>query len=274
MSIINVEKNKFEVILSSVIEEIPGTKISREKFLRTELSKHFDSETVEKAINSTPAQAGISVNDLEHIAKSCINNETVGVTTKSVIAGIPGKFAMLATIPADILQFFVHVLRVAQKLAYLYSWPELFTEQDEGFDDETLNQLTLFVGVMFGVNVANVTLTKVAGLMALRAEKVLPRQALTKGVIYPVVKRIAKSIGVRMNKQLFSSGVSKTIPIVGGVTSGLLTYTGFKPMAKRLQKHLSALSISDVELCQICTSDEPREIIDVDFQDVSIDYVD
>jgi hypothetical protein len=34
-------------------------------------------------------------------------------------AGIPGGLAMLGTAPADFAQFYAHVFRVAQKLAYV-----------------------------------------------------------------------------------------------------------------------------------------------------------
>ena len=58
------------------------------------------------------------------------------MTALSAIAGIPGGFALLATVPADTAQYLGHMLRVAQKLAYLYSWPDLFEEDDEP-DDAT-----------------------------------------------------------------------------------------------------------------------------------------
>ena len=58
------------------------------------------------------------------------------MTALSAIAGIPGGFALLATVPADTAQYLGHMLRVAQKLAYLYRWPDLFEEDDEP-DDAT-----------------------------------------------------------------------------------------------------------------------------------------
>lgn len=66
---------------------------------------------------------------------------------------------MIGTIPADLTQYFGHVLRILQKLIYLYGWEEL-SSMDGNIDDETTNILTLFVGVMFGVNGAATTITK------------------------------------------------------------------------------------------------------------------
>lgn len=38
--------------------------------------------------------------------------------------------------------------------------------------------------------------------------KKLPQQALTQGIIYPVVKKVAAYLGIRMTKQLFAGGVA------------------------------------------------------------------
>ncbi|GAA4750336.1 hypothetical protein GCM10023217_20980 [Gordonia alkaliphila] len=43
---------------------------------------------------------------------------------------------------------------MVQKLAYLYSWPDLFDPNGTGLNAATQSMLTLFVGVMFGVNAA------------------------------------------------------------------------------------------------------------------------
>lgn len=64
---------------------------------------------------------------------------------------------------------------------------------------------------------------------------------MTKTLIYPIVKKIAHLIGARMTKQIFSSGVSKAIPIAGALISGTVTYASFKPMANRLHLHLTKM---------------------------------
>ncbi|QKS16497.1 hypothetical protein HUN59_09980 [Curtobacterium sp. Csp2] len=58
-------------------------------------------------------------------------------------------------------QYVGHMLRVSQKLAYLNSWPALF-EEGEDVDEATEGVLTLFVGVMLGVLVAQSGVTRVA----------------------------------------------------------------------------------------------------------------
>jgi hypothetical protein len=266
------ENSNFEKVLHSAIE-LPGIKINRGSFLRKELSKYFDEYVVEKAIATNPAQAGLSIKNLDRIAKTCINYETAKVTSISAAAGIPGGIAMTVTVPADIAQFFGHIIRVLQKLVYLYGWPEMFHGDADEIDDETSNQLTLFIGVMFGVNAANAAIAKIANSAAIKAEKTLVQKALTKGTIYPIVQKVAKLIGVKMTKQIFAKGVGKIIPVVGAVFSGGITYIGFRPMAKRLQKYLITLPIASSEFYRQ-SSDSNENIIDIDFSDIIVEDID
>lgn len=264
-----VKESTFEMLLRSAIE-LPGIKINRATFLQKELSKYFNADVVDKAIITNPAQAGVSVDELSKIAKACINYETTKVTTISAVAGIPGGIAMAATIPADVIQFFGHIIRILQKLVYLYGWQEMFRNNDR-LDDETTNVLTLFVGVMCGVNAANVTIAKIAKAAALNIEKELVRKALTKGTIYPIVKKVAGLIGVEMTKNIFAKGVGKLIPVVGAVVSGGITFVSFKPMAKRLQKYLVTLPMASADFYKDNHADD---IIEVDFSDVTINDTD
>lgn len=261
------KENNFEMVLHSAMG-LPGIKIDRESFLRKELSKYFDEDIVEKAIETNPAQAGLSLKNLERIAQACINFETTKVTAISVAAGIPGGFAMAATVPADIAQFFGHIIRVLQKLVYLYGWQEIFHGDEDRLDDETTNQLTLFIGVMFGVNAAGAAITKIASLAAQNVPKKLMQQALTKTLPYKIVQKVAKAIGVRMTKTLFTKGVGKIIPVVGGVVSGGITFIGFRPMTKRLQKYLITLPMASVDFYK--KSHDNDDIIDIDFSDIDI----
>jgi hypothetical protein len=267
-------KINFEMILHTAME-LPGIKINRENFLRKELSKYFDDDVVDNAVKTNPAQAGLSIKNLDKIAKACINYETAKVTALSAAAGIPGGFAMFATVPADIAQLFGHIIRVLQKLVYLYGWQEMFQGDDKELDDETSNKLILFIGVMFGVNAANAAIFKIAQTAAIQAEKTLVQKALTQGTIYPVVRRIAKLIGVRMTKTIFAKGVGKIIPVIGAVASGGITFAFFRPMAKRLQKYLITLPMANVDFYKNKTdSNDDNVIINIDFSDIMAEDTD
>lgn len=225
---------------------LPVVKIDRDNFLRSALKKYYNNEIIEKAIAYNPAYAGINVEKINKIAKSSINYETAMVSTLSFAAGIPGGFAMFGTIPADFVQYFGHILRILQKLTYLYGWQDLFDENGR-IDDETANLLTLFTGVMFGVSGATGAISKIANKAAINVAKKLPQKALTKGLIYPIVKKVATMLGIEMTKDIFAKGVSKIIPVVGGIASGSITLVTYRPMAEKLRKYLSTLKLADTE---------------------------
>jgi hypothetical protein len=236
-------QSKFSEVLD-VVAKLPAVRINREAYLRAALMRHCSDVQIERAIAETPAAAGIPLKIIKTAANTSIAYETSKATGMSTLAGIPGGFALLGTVPADLAQYIGHMLRVAQKLAYIYSWPDLFADDGDEIDEATEGILTLFVGVMVGVQVAQTGVSRVSAMIAAQVVKKLPQQALTKGAIYPVVKKVAGLLGVSMTKKLFASGVAKVIPVVGGVLSGGLTLGTFLPMAKRLQKHLASLELT------------------------------
>lgn len=100
---------------------------------------------------------------------------------------------------------------------------------------------------MFGVNGAATTINKISFSADQKASKSIVSKALTKGTIYPIVKRISSKLGVKMTKSMFAKGASKTIPVIAGITSGGLTYVTFKPISHKLKKYLETLKWCDVE---------------------------
>lgn len=234
-----------QLSFTSVIEgaaKLPLVHIDRTEFLTKNLSKLCTPAQLQKAITEGTLHANIPIEKLDKLAKSVINAETIKVTAVSTVAGIPGGFAMAASIPADMAQFYGHIIRVAQELAYIYGWDEIFTESSD-LDAGTESQLVLFIGVMSGVEAAKKALTKLFGETAMQSvAKKIAAQALTKTWYYPIVKKIAAILGQRMTKDIFAKGVGKVIPILGGVISGGLTLATFKPMTHNLQKHLSEMA--------------------------------
>lgn len=236
-------ESKFSQTLD-VAAKLPGVRINRAAYLRSALKRYCADEQIERAIAESPAAAGISLKIIREVANTSIAYETSKVTAISAVAGIPGGFAVIGTVPADLAQFIGHILRIAQKLAYIYSWPDLFTDDSDDIDEATEGILILFVGVMLGVQFAQSGVTKVSTMIAAQVVKKLPQKALTKGTIYPIVKTVALRLGVSMNKNLFASGVAKAIPFAGAVLSGGLTLATFLPMSKKLQKHLASLELT------------------------------
>lgn len=224
---------------------MPGAKIDRSAYLNKELRKYYSEEVIQKAINSNPAQAGIPRWSVDKIANNAIKYETAKVTAISVAAGIPGGMAIAATIPTDIVQYYVFTLRILQKLAYLYGYPD-FEFSEESVDDAAMGTMLTFIGVMFGVQEANAGIKVITDIAAKNLPKKLAKQALMKTSYYPVIKSIAQKLGVRMTKEIFAEGVGKAIPVVGGVVNGTLTFASFKPCAISLKKTIRKTKLSSL----------------------------
>ena len=240
------EAEEFARKLIARAATLNGVKINRDKFLRTELKKHCPHVDAEFAIKTTPIQAGASAKDVDKIARSVINFETKKCAGISFLAGIPGGAALAATVPADLTQYFAHVMRIEQKLAYLYGWQSFLNNEDE-VDDETVMQLILLMGVMLGVGSAAGAINKFAATIAKEGvTKTIQRQALTKYAFYPVLKNVLKIVGIKMTKETFAKAAGKVVPVLGGALSGGLTYATFKPSAEHLRTYLRALPISGI----------------------------
>ena len=225
---------------------IPGFSVNRENFLRTEFKTKYDQETVDAAVASTPSKAGIPKDEIDKIADQVIAYERNCVSGISTALGMPGGLAMAATIPADIAQYYGFMLRAAQKLMYLYGFPQIdTTEKDHVFDSETINILTLCLGVMYGAAGANNALKAIANALATGVERQLMKKALTKGTIYPIVKSIGKWFGQKITKQAFAGFFKKAIPVVGGVIGGTVTFLSFKPCCDKLKESLRHTVLSD-----------------------------
>ena len=227
----------------------PMVKINREKFLRNELIKYCSEDIVEEAIRTNPAKAGISRKTVDKISLQVINYETSKVTGISVVASLPGGVATFGAVAADITSYFTFALRAVQKLAYLYGF-EQFELKEEDVDSETMNEIMIFLGVMFGVQGASSVLAKLANALAENVAKKLAQRALTKGVIYPIVKKVAMAVGLRMTKQIFADSVASAIPIAGGALSGGLTFAMFRPCCMKLRNNLRSYNLCNPEFYQ------------------------
>lgn len=243
---------------------IPGICIKRDEFLYSEFMKDYPQEIIDDVITFNPAHAGITVKEIEKYANEVIKYERNCVSGISAALSVPGGFSMAATIPADIAQYYGYMLRVTQKLLYLYGFPEIdVTEKGKKFDTETLNILTLCLGVMYGVAGANNALKAVARAFGTGIQKQLMKRALTQGTVYPIVKKTAKWFGVKMTKEVFTGFFKHAIPVVGGVIGGGLTYMSFKPCCDKLKVSLQDTLLSNPSYRTV----EEENIVAVDIQD-------
>ncbi len=226
--------------------KVPGIRIDREAFLQKELQNKVSQQVIDDAIAHNPLHAEIPTEEIDRIADEVIKYERTCVSGISTALGMPGGVAMVATIPADIAQYYGYMLRATQKLMYLYGFPAIdLEEKGQTFDSETMNTLIICMGVMYGVAGANNALKVLAKALATGVEKQLLRKALTKGTIYPIVKSVAKWFSVKMTKEVFAGFFKKAIPVVGGVIGGGITFLSFKPCCDKLKKSLQNTMLSN-----------------------------
>lgn len=228
--------NSLELILTNALK-VPGVKVNRAEFLSKALVDHVGYNELAVVLEKGPIEAGVNISILDKVAKSLIEKRTLQSTGASFAAGIPGGLAMAATIPADTLQFYGVSLRLAQELAYLFGYKDLW-EDDKVDAERVRGELALFLGVMFGVGGTASALKVLSSKVAQQVLKKLPQKALMKTIYYPIIKKVAATIGVKVTKKTFAQGVSKAIPLLGGVISGGLTYASMKPMGTRLRTTL------------------------------------
>lgn len=231
------ESNSFSLpdLISKVIK-VPGVKVDRRAFLAAEFSN--STLSIDEIIEKGPIACGVSEEDILKKADKLILTRTSQSSVASFAAGIPGGFAMAATIPADVLQFFGIALRLAQELSYLYGAEDLWNG-NELDDSKVKTNLIIYCGVMFGVSGAVAGVHVLSTQIAKTALKKIPQKALTKTFWYPIIKQIGKAIGIKVTKSTVAKGISKAIPIIGGIVSGTLNFASMMPMAKRLKSELN-----------------------------------
>ena len=249
--------------------KMPSVRVDRVSFLRKELRPYCNQSRLQMIAGVRPYTV-VSEQVIDKLARQCIRKHTTLATATSTVAGLPGGLTMVATLPADLVQYFYHVFVLSQKLAYLYGYPDFFAEQ-EGEDGENVDNgelsdtgtdlLTIFMGVMMGAPVAEKGIDELSKAVAESAVTRLPRVALTKTALFPVVSQIAKMIGTRLSKASFAKGVGRFIPIAGGLFSGGLTLLSFRRGANRLRRQLRAQrhlfddgAIDTIELAEIKSS--------------------
>lgn len=248
--------------------KVPGIRIDRASFLQKELQTKFPQEVIDDAIAHNPLHAQIPPEVIDKIADEVIKYERACVSGISTALGMPGGVAMVATIPADIAQYYGYMLRATQKLMYLYGFPAIDVEEKgQTFDSETMNILIICMGVMYGAAGANNALKAMAKALAAGVEKQLLRKALTKGTIYPIVKSVAKWFSVKMTKEVFAGFFKKAIPVVGGVIGGGITFISFKPCCDKLKASLQNTMLSNPDY-RPTEEDDDLVIVDSEIAEV------
>lgn len=206
----NEELEEFVTKVLRCVASLKSVKIDRAHFLRSELKRRCPEINAELAIEKTPIEAGISPQELDRIAAEVIDFETKKCSALSFLAGLPGGVAIAGSITADAAQYFAHVMRIEQKLAYLYGW-QSFLDKENEVDDETVGLLIAFLGVVLNVTGVAGTITKItAGVAVDGVAAAIKKQTLTKLPWWKPAKQVIKVLTQKtMTKEVFANAVAK-----------------------------------------------------------------
>ncbi|MCL2046788.1 MAG: EcsC family protein [Oscillospiraceae bacterium] len=250
-STINLE----EIIIATC--KLPYCKIDRDAFLSKQLKGKVSTSRLEAALKNGTVNADIPIQTLRKLADGAIKFERNKAAAISTVAGIPGGLTMIGTIPVDMAQFYAHIFRITQKLAYIYGYLEI------DLDDATESILMIFLGVMFGVGAATAALAKLAAANAAKIGTRIASKPLSKYAIYNIAKKVLAWIGVKVTKNGVGKVVTKAVPVIGGIVSGGLTIATFTPMANKLNNELLKFATMSPE--SLSKADAAADIVLADF---------
>jgi len=249
MELIQKEKNQDStVFLESFIKkagDFPGVKVEREEFLRHTFKRKTPTE-IQKIIEMGPIQAEISRNEIKMIAKEAAKRDEITSVVLSFATGMPGGVAMFGTITADVLQYYANVLKIIQKILYLYGWDTDVYDSRGGMDDAAFNAVVLCFGTMFGVKAASTAFVKI-GQKAVdkTARYFLLKNAIAKGASGKIARTIIAEMGGKTTMKMMTKGVMKAVPVIGGVTSAAITWVSIKPAISLLINKIEKLQFGD-----------------------------
>lgn len=253
--------------------KIPGIKINREEFLRKEFGNKLSKEVIDKAIAENPMKAKIKPEFIDKIADDVIKFERIQVSGISAALSAPGGWAVLATIPVDIAQYYGYLLRTMQKLLYLYGFPQLDLEYEgDILDSESMRVVVTCLGIMFGVGTANKLIHKLAPALAEGLGKKFMKTAVTKTTIwFPALKKICSFFSYTLTKTAFKEAMKKAIPVVGFALGGTITYFSFGPCCNKLKIQLKDTIFSNPNYVEPVDNDIDLDediIIEVPTEDI------
>ena len=162
----STEYDKGNALIDTLINN-KAIKVDRREFLYKLFKDH---EQVNEICESGPIDI-IPEDRIKHMAVKLIDQTTLLSSSMSFAAGIPGGIAAFGAIPADIIQFYGMSASLAQKLMYLYGYPDMYN--DDNLSEEGRFALIAFMGVMLGVSGANVVVKGLSSSLAKQAVKKL-----------------------------------------------------------------------------------------------------
>ena len=226
----NMELTKDGQIFFKIFEaasKVQGIEVNRDEFLKKQF---VGEENIDEIIKLGPQKAKVSLKRIKKLVQGVAKYHTTLATCASVAAGLPGGWWMVGTIPLDISQYYANCLIGAQKIAYLYGFPDIKNCSDMS---KNMTLMALLV-VMIGEGGANLG----KQVLGRHTEKIAGRVIAsggTKTFFYKFINEVAKKLGYnQLTKKGVSEVLKKSIPIVGGFVNGGITFLSSNLAFKKL----------------------------------------
>ena len=257
--------------LITTLSQLPLVRVNRDEFLKNTFK---GSEHLDRILAEGP-QAVFTSESLRKKANDIIQASTNSTSVASFVAGLPSNIAVaIAAGGADLTQYFGFALNLAQQLAYLFGEDDLFSGAHGEVSEQTKGRIVAYLGVMLGAGGAASLLVATSKKAAEVMGKKVAAKALTKTAWYPLLKKVAAWIGIKITKQSVEKAVTKAVPVLGGVFSAGITYLTFRPMGNRLvdvfKQNLDGDFDIEMVLKEEMKQDEESDTIVVDDDDISI----
>lgn len=236
------DTSKLLVDAISAAIKIPGVKVNRSEFLRSEF-RNEPPEKLNRIVALGPVSAGCPQKQLRKLADDIVFERTLASSGMSFAAGLPGGFGAAATIPADTVQFFGVALRMAQEIAYLYGESDYWAD-NEVDKERVQSRLILDLGVMYGVNGSASAIKFLNSKLGRNVLGRFSKKAVSNAFYVPIGIAITKTLGLQLSKSLLSHSLAKIVPVLGGIANGTITFASMQPMGNRLTTALDKAAFS------------------------------
>lgn len=219
--------------------KVYGAKIDRQEWLMHRLRPFVDFNTMERLYHETPMEI-LPEKLIDHLAKEEIRRHTRMVTTGSAASGLLGGLSLWVGVPADIVQYYTQLIALVQKIAYLYGWQDLMPHAE--ISPETQAQITLMIGGAMGIPNANRALR----MTEYRQNPITATEALRqeegRTTYNRIVAETAMMLSIQISKSIASGVIAKSIPLLGAISSGAISYYTFHPLGQRLRHTLREIA--------------------------------
>ena len=223
-----LQQNNTDISIEDIIRSAlrdPDVVIDREQFIRKELGAFASPEQIGKAVAETPYAAGIDLKKLTDIAKQSIAMEANALSSFSKGSEDSSE------------KYLKQMLRVMQKLAYLYGVPN-FTIDADNIPDATMSKILSYGETVFGLNRAKKSVGTAAHTLMDNISGVIEKNTSTEGKkrLLPFGRNKIADTAMEIVGKTAHSGISSASEVFGTLFSGGTNQLLFRANADRLRR--------------------------------------